>query len=243
MFTGLIEEIGTVRALRRQGSGMRLTVEAHRIMDDVQIDDSIAINGACQTVVSRTATTFDVDTVEETLLKTTFGTFRSGKQVNLERAMKLGGRLGGHLVQGHVDTCGVVTALEERQGSWLLTVRFPQEYARYVIPVGSICIDGVSLTTARVEETKLTVAVIPHTWQSTTLHELRVGTSVNLEFDLIGKYIEKLLTAGGAPRSEALFTESFSTAPSASLPHTQTPHTQAYTQPLTESWLEELGYR
>jgi riboflavin synthase len=224
MFTGLIEEIGIVRGVRPQGDGVRLTIEAHVVMSDVRIDDSVSINGACQTVVSRTERTFDVEAVEETVTKTTLGTLRTGQRVNLERAMPLGGRLGGHLVQGHVDARGSVTRVEQKQGSWLLTVTFPNEYSRYVIPVGSICIDGVSLTSARVQSNHLTVSVIPHTWAHTTLNELSSGAAVNLEFDLIGKYVEKMLASGIVPLHNA--TNGF-------------PATSAG---MTESWLQSMGY-
>jgi riboflavin synthase len=196
VFTGLIEEIGIIQATRQQGSGLRLTVGAQLVMQDVKIDDSVSINGACQTVVHRTATSFEVEAVEETVTKTTLGSLRVGTRVNLERAMRLGGRLGGHLVQGHVDCRGAVTKIEQRQGSWLLSVAFLAEFARYVIPVGSVCIDGISLTAARVEGNTLTASIIPHTWAYTTLNELRTGAAVNLEFDLIGKYVERMLTSG-----------------------------------------------
>lgn len=193
MFTGLIEEVGTIRAVRPQGRGVRLSVAASVVMDDLKIDDSVSINGACQTVVARTASTFEVEAVEETLAKTTLGTMRPGDRVNLERAMKLGGRLGGHLVQGHVDTRGRVASVEELSSSWLLTVAFPAEFARYVIPAGSICLNGISLTAARTEANTATVSVIPHTWKVTTLGSVRPGDAINIEFDLIGKYLERLL--------------------------------------------------
>ncbi len=220
MFTGLIEELGTVRGVRKQGSGIRMIVEAHIIMDDVKIDDSISINGACQTVVALTATTFEVEAVEETLMKTTLGGFAVGKRVNLERAMRLGGRMGGHLVQGHVDTSGTVARIEQKQGSWLLTINFPVNYARYVIPVGSVCIDGVSLTTARVEGASFTVSIIPHTWAHTTLNELRPGAAANLEFDVIGKYVEKMLQSGVV----------------------QMPNAEQPQGSMTEGWLASMGY-
>jgi riboflavin synthase len=225
MFTGLIEELGVIRAVRPQGTGLRLTVEARKVLDDVKIDDSVSINGACQTVVALTNTTFDVDTVRETLEKTTLVSFGVGKRVNLERAMQLGARLGGHLVQGHVDTRGTVVSVESQQGSWLLTVRFPEEFTRYVIPVGSICIDGVSLTAARVQANTLTVAVIPHTWKSTTLAELTAGAAVNLEFDLIGKYVERMLASGIDPHSTP-----------------QTNNHNAKPSQLNEAWLASMGY-
>jgi riboflavin synthase len=219
MFTGLVEEIGSIRSMRAQGRGFRITVEASAILHDVKIDDSVNINGACQTVVRVDGASFDVEAVEETIKKTTLGGFQPGQRVNLERAMKLGGRLGGHLVQGHVDTRGRVAAVEQQQTGWLLGVEFPREFSRYVVPVGSVCIDGVSLTAARVEDTTLTVAVIPHTWAYTTLNELKTGSAVNLEFDIIGKYVERMLN----PR--------YDIEPTATQPRS-----------MSETWLAEMGY-
>ena len=196
MFTGLVEETGVVRSVRPFGRGRRLTIEAVRVMDDLKIDDSVAVNGCCQTVVARTDNTFDVEAIEETLAKTTLGSFSAGRRVNLERAMQLGGRLGGHLVQGHVDCRGVVDSIDELEASHNIWVEFPDEFSRYVIPVGSICIDGISLTVARKDNNRLMVSIIPHTWKETTIGELRSGSEVNLEFDLIGKYVESILAHG-----------------------------------------------
>lgn len=204
MFTGLVEEMGRIAAVQAIGNGLRFTIAAEYVMDDLTIDASIAVNGVCQTVVSHNSNTFDVIAVEETLKKTTLGNIRTGKKVNLERAMKLSDRLGGHLVQGHVDTCGTVIYLETKSTSHLLTIRFPAEFSRYLIPVGSICMDGISLTCARVEQDTFTVAIIPHTWSKTTIHELRVGSQVNLEFDVLGKYIEKMLQSGTQPLTAGL---------------------------------------
>jgi riboflavin synthase len=195
MFTGLVEEIGTIKAIKPLGGGKRITVEANKIMDDLKIDDSVALNGACQTVVARTDKTFDVEAVEETLRKTTLSKFGAGKKINLERAMKLGGRMGGHLVQGHVDCTGRIVSIQPETAGRLVWIEFPEKFSRYVVPVGSICIDGISLTVARTEGSKLMVAVIPHTWNVTVLREHHVGTEINLEFDIIGKYVEKMTQA------------------------------------------------
>jgi riboflavin synthase len=241
VFTGLIEEIGTIRTVRQQGSGVRLVVGAAQVLGDLKIDDSVAINGACQTVVSVSATSFEVEAVEETLTKTTLGTFRTGTRVNLERALQLGARLGGHLVQGHVDCRGSVASIEQRQGSWLLAVRFPAEFARYVIPVGSVCINGISLTAARVDGDTLTTSIIPHTWAYTTLNELRTGAAVNLEFDLIGKYVERMLQAGvrSDVRSDVRYGGEQSHENSHTEPH---PQTQQPQQAMSAAWLQSLGY-
>ncbi len=191
MFTGLVEETGVVRSVRPFGKGRRLTIEAARIIDDLKIDDSVAVNGCCQTVVARTATTFDVEAIEETLAKTTLGSFSVGRRVNLERAMQLGGRLGGHLV-------------EASHNIW---VEFPDQFSRYVIPVGSVCIEGISLTVARRDNNRLMVSIIPHTWKETTIGELRTGGEVNLEFDLIGKYVESIMAHGRDSQSPGLTME------------------------------------
>ena len=192
MFTGLIEEIGIIKSVAVIGNNRRLKVQASKIVSDVNIDDSVSINGACQTVIKHDANSFEVVAVQETLLKTTLGNFKVGSVVNLERAMRLGDRLGGHLVQGHVDCVGRIIKIEPASGSWQVWVEFPSGYSQYVIPVGSVCIDGISLTVARVEKNRLMVAIIPHTFEFTTLQKTRTGDFVNIEFDILGKYIEKM---------------------------------------------------
>ncbi len=193
MFTGLVEEVGSVRSLRTDRGGRRITIECATVLEDLKVDDSIALNGVCQTVVALGTNSFDVEAVPETLKKTTLAALAIAGRVNLERAMALGDRLGGHMVQGHVDATGTIVAIQEQGNSHILRLRFPLEFARYVIPVGSICIDGISLTVAEVEANLISIAIIPHTWQCTTLRYAQVGMQVNLEFDLIGKYIEKML--------------------------------------------------
>jgi riboflavin synthase len=196
MFTGLIEEIGKINSTRPLGNGLRITIEAYKIMDDVKVDDSISINGACQTVVSKTNNTFTVEAVEETLKKTTLTNFKFGKKINLERALKLSDRLGGHIVQGHVDSTGKVISIQPLSAGILLWIQFPSEFSKYIVKHGSICIDGVSLTVADLEQNKFMVSIIPHTWNVTTLVDLKPNTEVNLEFDIIGKYVENLVTSG-----------------------------------------------
>jgi riboflavin synthase len=193
MFTGLIEEIGTVSRLEKVGGGIRLTVHGPKSASELSTDDSVAINGCCLTVISKSQNSFTVEAVEETLMKTTLGNLRQDAPVNLELAMKMNERLGGHLVLGHVDGVGVVKSIERKETSWLFTIQVPRQFLHYVIPVGSISIDGVSLTIARLEMDELTVSLIPHTFENTTFQFLRIGMSVNLEFDLIGKYIERLM--------------------------------------------------
>jgi len=213
MFTGIIEDVGTVTAIEPLGSdraGKRLTIEAE-MAPELQVDQSVSINGACQTVVDvdSDASTFAVDTIEETLRKTSFGDLDAGTPVNLERALQAGDRLDGHFVQGHVDTTGTVEAVEREETDWLYTIRFDPQYAAYLIPVGSIAVDGISLTVARLGDDTFTVAIIPHTYEATNVSATWTeGARVNLEFDLIGKYVARSLTASGAtPDPEALAEE------------------------------------
>jgi riboflavin synthase len=193
MFTGLIEEIGTINFIRPYGGGKLISVVAKTILEDVKIDDSISINGACQTVISHNRNTFEVVAVEETLRKTTLGRLHSSQKINLERAMKPSNRLGGHIVQGHIDCVGRVVKIERMQTAVNLWVEFPEEHKNMLVPTGSITIEGVSLTSARVEGNQFMVAVIPHTWENTTFANLRNQSEVNLEFDIIGKYVNKIL--------------------------------------------------
>ncbi len=193
MFTGLIEEIGIIKQIIPVGGGRQFTIEAKNILNDMKIDDSISINGACQTVVKLSSNSFDVVAVEETIRKSTLGDFRVGQKVHLERAMSLHSRFGGHIVQGHVDCVGYVVSIIPELAGTLVWFSFPDEFRKYLVPVGSIAVDGVSLTVAKIEGSKFMVSVIPHTWQKTLLKNFRSGTKVNLEFDIIGKYVENLL--------------------------------------------------
>ena len=197
MFTGIITEVGKVRGAARIGGGLRLAIEAPESARELAVGDSVSVSGACQTVVSRTDTGFDVEAVEETLRKTTLGALRAGSGVNLELAVRLNDRLGGHLVQGHVDGVGAVARIAKQTSSWLVTVEFAAQFSRYVVPVGSIALDGISLTVAAVEGNRLTVSLIPHTLEHTTLAGIREGDRINMEFDLIGKYVERLLQGKG----------------------------------------------
>jgi len=193
MFTGLIEEVGSVTSVQKHGGGLDITVSARVVMDDLSVGDSIAIQGVCQTVVARGQDWFRVIAVEETLSKTTFKMLAIGSPVNLERALLPTRRLGGHFVQGHVETIGRIASFEQRDSSWELWVECPEEYLRYVIPLGSIALDGISLTIARVHESQFMVAIIPHTFENTTLRYRRSGDWVNLEFDILAKFVERLL--------------------------------------------------
>ena len=199
MFTGIIQEVGRVTAVKQVGGGIHLTIAAPQCAPEVNVNDSVSINGVCQTVIAKNGDTFVVEAVEETLRKTTMGELRTGNRVDLELAVRLNDRLGGHLVQGHVDGTGIIESIVKQESSWLLGVRFPEEFSKYVIPVGSIAIDGVSLTVASVSGNLLQVSIIPHTLRNTILVDARPGMRVNLEFDLIGKYIEKLMKSEPLP--------------------------------------------
>jgi len=193
MFTGIIEETGCVADVSPRGDGIDFTIKAALVTKDLGVDNSIAVNGTCLTVTRRKRGTFCVHAVAETLSKTSLGLLKTGMLVNLERAVSLQQRLGGHLVQGHVDCMGIVKKVEKLETSWLITIGFPARYRKYLIPVGSIAVDGVSLTVARCAAAAFTVAIIPYTMDHTNFGAYAVGKHVNLEFDLVGKYIENLM--------------------------------------------------
>ncbi len=199
MFTGIIKELGTIDDLQRVGGGLHVTIAAPNSSGQLAVHDSVSVNGVCLTVISKDNQRFTVEAVEETLKKTTISQLGLHSKVNLELALTLSERLGGHLVLGHVDGVGVVTAIEKRESSWLFDVEIPAQFRRYVIPVGSIAIDGVSLTVAEARENLVRVSIIPHTFFNTTFQFLKGGSRVNIEFDIIGKYIEQLLTQGQRP--------------------------------------------
>lgn len=205
MFTGIIKEVGEIAAVEPLGSdqaGKRLTVQAE-MSPELRVDESVSINGACQTVVETTETSFSVVTIEETLRKTTFGALQPGDPVNLERAMKADSRIDGHFVQGHVDTTGTVVSAGREETNWLYRIRFDEPYAAYLIPVGSVAIDGISLTVARLDGAELTVAIIPHTYDNTNVRTWEEGSEVNLEFDMIGKYVVGALGQGDGETPDA----------------------------------------
>jgi len=193
MFTGLVEELGTVRSVSRRGDYQELWVDARRVMDDLAYGDSISINGACQTVTRRDEIGFAVDTLAESLKKTALGGLGRGAEVNLERAVTPSTRLGGHLVQGHVDGVARVTEVRRQGENIYFGVLLPEELARYCISEGSIAIDGVSLTIAELRGTRLRMNIIPTTWNDTALRNRRVGEQVNIEVDVIARYAERLL--------------------------------------------------
>ncbi len=201
MFTGIITEIGTLVRTRPTGGGVRLTIGARDSSRELHVNDSVSVNGVCQTVIGVHDGSFDVEAVEETLRKTTLGGLTSGSTVNLELPVRLNDRLGGHLVLGHVDCVGDIREVQKQASSWLMTIGFPEEFARYIVPVGSIAVDGISLTVAALQERAFTVSIIPHTLEKTTIAQARPGLGVNLEFDILGKYIERLLPGNRRPES------------------------------------------
>jgi len=196
MFTGLVEEVGQIAAVESFGSSRRFTIRAKKILDDAKIDASVCVSGVCLTVVARAENTFQVQAVDETLRKTTLGNLRQNQQVNLERALRPADRLGGHFVQGHVDGTAPIVDLIPQATGQLMVIELSQELLWYVIPHGSITLDGVSLTVARLDEPRITIALIPHTLAQTTLGERRHGDWLNVETDLLGKYVERLLKSG-----------------------------------------------
>lgn len=196
MFTGIVQEVGIVKELRPVSGGARITVHAPRTAAVLEIGDSVCTHGACLTCVAKEDGAFVADLSQETLSRTTLGRLRPGAPVNLEPALRLADRLGGHLVTGHVDGVGRLEAEAPSGEGKILTFIAPPNVMRYCIEKGSICVDGVSLTVAGLTERTFWVALIPHTLQVTTLGRLQVGDPVNLEADLIGKYVEKLLSGG-----------------------------------------------
>jgi riboflavin synthase len=198
MFTGIVKDVGTVAGSVRQGAGVRLKVACSSQAEfaDLGIDESVSINGACQTVVAVGPGWFEVDTVAETLRKTTLGAFRAGTKVNLERAVRPMDRLGGHFVLGHVDGVGRIAGIADDGGSRKISVAFEPRFDQWIVSAGSIAIDGVSLTVASVEPGLFTVAIIPYTFAHTTITGLGVGSEVNLEFDILGKYVARQKSAG-----------------------------------------------
>lgn len=191
MFTGIVEEVARVAAVMPLEGGRRLRL-ACSFAAELTVDESVAVAGVCLTVVRQDAEAFEAVAVEETLSKTTLGRLAAGDGVNVERAVRLGGRLDGHLVQGHVDTTGEIVRVDTLADSHLVTVAYPPEHADLVIPRGSICVDGISLTVARLDDDDrptFALAIIPHTWDKTTAGSWSAGRAVNLEFDLVGKYV------------------------------------------------------
>ncbi len=194
MFTGIVEEMGTIRSIRRGAHSAVLSIGADTVLSDLKTGDSVAVNGVCLTATGTDPGGFTADVMHETLDRSSLGTLTVGSRVNLERAMAAHGRFGGHIVSGHIDGTGTIAALRKDDNALWYTVKAVPGLLRYVVEKGSITIDGISLTVACVETDQFSVSVIPHTAAVTILGEKRPGDVVNLETDLIGKYVEKLLT-------------------------------------------------
>jgi len=197
MFTGIIEECGTVTDWQITDEFAVLTVRCQEVLTDVALGDSISVNGCCLTVTRFTADMFTVELMAATLRTTALEGLRVGDHVNLERAMAMNARLGGHLVQGHVDGVGTIVTIDDQiEGTVFLQVSYPQELGRYIVNKGSLTVNGVSLTVVSCADNTATIGLIPHTWTATTFQHARVGDTVNLEVDVIAKYVEQLLAAG-----------------------------------------------
>ncbi len=193
MFTGIIEEVGSIRHIRMGSASCVVTVAASRVLEDVRIGDSIAVNGTCLTVCRFDGNSFSADVMPETMRRTNLGRLSPGDRVNLERAMAANGHFGGHIVSGHIDGTGTVSALRREDNAVWVTIAADRDLLRYIVQKGSIAIDGISLTVARVTDGNFSVSVIPHTGEETTLLHKTPGDIVNLECDVIAKYVEKLL--------------------------------------------------
>ena len=196
MFTGIVEETGTILNIKKGAHSAVLSIQTEKILEDVHLGDSIAVNGVCLTVTSFQKNYFTADVMHETLNRSSLAQLRPGKHVNLERAMIAGGRFGGHIVSGHIDGTGRIAQIQKDDNAVWYTIQAEQKLLRYIVEKGSIAIDGISLTVAGVTKTGFSVSIIPHTVQITTLGEKRTGDLVNLETDLIGKYVEKLFFYG-----------------------------------------------
>jgi riboflavin synthase len=207
MFTGIVEEVGAIRRITHIANGARLTVAAHIVTQDAKLGDSIAVNGVCLTVVEKSADTFAADLSAETLKRTSLRQAVVGTRVNLERALLPTTRLGGHIMQGHVDGTGQFIFAQAVGEGWTVRIGFPAELARYLVEKGSIAVDGISLTIAALGESWFEIAVIPHTWQMTNLSSLTSGAAVNLEVDIIAKYVERMMQT---PKASALTLEKLS---------------------------------
>lgn len=199
MFTGIVEEIGTLKNLVKGRQSVRLTIEAQKVLENVQDGDSIAVNGVCLTVTAFTGTTFSMDVMAETLQKTNLGRMMSGSDVNLERALPVGGRLGGHFVTGHVDATGVILNQRSLDIATEIWIQPPASLENLLIPQGSVALDGVSLTVAELRGDSFMVSLIPHTRQATTLSRRGVGDYLNIETDLLGKYVRYLFVRPQEP--------------------------------------------
>ena len=214
MFTGIIEEIGKISSIQPIAGGMRIKISSSKILDDISVDDSICVSGVCLTAIKVENDGFWVDAVGATLEKTTFSKMQLSSSVNLERSLKLNDRLGGHFVQGHINGTGTMLEINKLGENYLLKIKVEENLEKYLIEEGSITIDGVSLTIAELDGSKVGISLIPHTWHNTIIQYKKIGDKVNVEIDVLAKYIEKLLGKNGSNDNINI----------------------------TENWLKELGY-
>ncbi|MBO5614262.1 MAG: riboflavin synthase [Prevotella sp.] len=196
MFTGIVEEIGTIKNIRRGTHSISLEIEAHTVLEDTKVGDSISTNGVCLTVTDMSSNTFSADVMPQTMRMTSFSTLKAGDKVNLERALTLQTRLGGHMVSGHIDGVGKVTRREQDDTAIWVWIETTPAIMRYIIAQGSITVQGVSLTVAKVQNNAFSISLIPHTQGATTLHSIKAGDIVNLENDIVAKYVEKFTLEG-----------------------------------------------
>ncbi len=193
MFTGIVEEIGRIKTINQFRNGLKIEIVATKIIEDMKVNDSVSVNGVCLTAVKISDKSFTADAVGETIRKTTLKTLTINEEVNLERAIRLSDRLGGHLVQGHINGIGTIKQLYQTDNNYFLEIDVPTQLEKYLVPEGSIAIDGISLTTASLTGTKIQISIIPHTWDNTIIKNKKAGNNVNIETDIISKYLEKLL--------------------------------------------------
>jgi riboflavin synthase len=198
MFTGIIEELGSVHSVEERGENARIVIAARVVTEGTNHGDSIAVNGVCLTALDIRHDSFAADVSRETLLRSTLGRLRPGTPVNLERAVTPATRLGGHIVQGHVDARGQLVGVEDHGESWTVRIAYPKEIARYLVFKGSVAVEGISLTIAALTDDYFEIAIIPKTWEVTNLSHLKPGEDVNIEVDVLGKYIERLLNHGSS---------------------------------------------
>lgn len=196
MFTGIVEELGNIESLEKHSDGARIVISAKTVIDGTKDGDSIAVNGVCLTALNITPNSFSADVSQETLNRSTLGSLKQGSRVNLERAVTPSTRLGGHIVQGHVDGKGTFISAVQSGDFWTVRVGFPAEMARYFVYKGSVAIEGISLTIANLADDHFEIAIIPKTWELTNLSSLKPGDEVNLEADVIAKYVERMMQYG-----------------------------------------------
>lgn len=209
MFTGIIEETGEISEIKRETLSAKIKVRCRRVLEGTEIGDSIAVNGICLTVTSLTKDGFTADVMAETMRRSSLSELKVPGVVNLERAMAADGRFGGHMVSGHIDGTGIVTGIRQEENAVWYTIAAEPELLRYIVEKGSVALDGISLTVAKVTDKDFQVSVIPHTRQETALTEKKTGNLINIECDIIGKYVEKLLIGKQETKQESKITENF----------------------------------